>query len=248
MSEPQRFPLHYPGDVRPSFVGDTALRRLARQLPTAQNGRVLGIGVGAGPLALFVARDLNAQAIIVDTHAGLLAELSDRIKAHGLEARVSTRQVDSLQQLPFKEGEFNAVLLDPCAPSPLTQLLKAYRTYLAPKGRLLATYPVRVGRTVNAHVARFWEAKLGEPLILPRDVLQHLERAGYEPQTVEALEDRELDEFYRQVEQHTREGDDKIREEISLHRSQAGRSTASFAVLVGRRKEPGEKPPPSRNE
>jgi hypothetical protein len=38
-----------------------------------------------------------------------------------------------------------------------------------------------------------------------------------------------------------------IRQEISVHREQNGKAGVSYAFLIGRRKEPGEKPPASRD-
>lgn len=250
MADAHKFPISYPGDVRPSLAGEDALRRFGKQLAIAANGKALGVGAGAAPMALYLARELGSQVVVVDVANAALTELSDRVKAHGLEQKISVHKVETYAaaSLPFADGEFRAIVIDPSAPAPLEQLFAGYRRLLAPRGRLMATYPVRVGRFPNTPLIQFWEQKLGEPLPLPRDVLQVLERAGYEPQIIETLDDAAMDDFYRKAEQHAAANDEQFREELSHFQSQGGRTTVSFAVAVGRRKDPGEKPPPSRNE
>ena len=71
-------------------------------------------------------------------------------------------------------------------------------------------------------------------------------------QLIESLEDPLLDEFYRSVEQALPADASakaaRVKEEVALFRGQGGRSTVSFAAIVGRRREPGEKPPAARSE
>jgi hypothetical protein len=126
---------------------------------------------------------------------------------------------------------------------------------LANKGRLVLGYPVLVSRHPAPGALRLWEQKLGEKLLAPREYLQILERAGYEPQTLETLDDAALDEFYLSVEKalsgaaESGDADASVaREEVSLHRSQSGRASVSFSGFVGRRKEPGEPPPVLRRD
>jgi hypothetical protein len=99
----------------------------------------------------------------------------------------------------------------------------------------------------------FWEARLGESLLLPRELLQALEKSGFEPEGVETLSDAELVEHYRLLEARLAgvpPADSQarmLREEIELFRSQAGKASVTYAMVMGRRKEPGEKPPASRD-
>jgi hypothetical protein len=102
-------------------------------------------------------------------------------------------------------------------------------------------------------VLRLWEQKMGAPLLLPGECLQAIEREGCEPQTAEVLDDAALNAHYRELEQSLRSDEDDaraaaLREEVALFRSQGGRSSASFAVLVARRREPGERPPRAHGE
>jgi hypothetical protein len=113
------------------------------------------------------------------------------------------------------------------------------------EGRLCVTQPVRVGRFPNPAMVRLWEQKIGEPLRLPSECLQTMEQEGYEPQTAEVLDDSAMDAYYRHLESGA---PSEIHEEAALFRSQGARAGAAFALLVARRREPGEKPPLARNE
>jgi len=66
------------------------------------------------------------------------------------------------------------------------------------------------------------------------------------------LSELELAELYRGLEQKLakpskdKQGAANLAEQIDLYRAQNGRSSATFICALGRRKEPGEKPPAAR--
>jgi SAM-dependent methyltransferase len=250
MAPPDPFPLAYPGDVRPSLSAEASVLRMASNCSITPNTRVLVLGVGDGLATRVLARDLGAQVVAADASADRLERLRSTLQPAEVAQRVKLQLID-YDALPFSEGEFAAIFVDVIPVMPLQKTVSGLRSLLGPNGRLCLGYPVRVSRHSNPGAVRFWEQKLGETLLLPREVLQTLERAGYESQIIETLEDAGLDDFYRAVDEAwtaQTSGAAMIREELSLHRSQHGRSATSFAVMVGRRKEPGERPPPSRNE
>jgi hypothetical protein len=79
-----------------------------------------------------------------------------------------------------------------------------------------------------------------------------LEAAGFEPESAESLHDTELDALYRDIEAGLAASPvgpqaAGLREELALHRESNGKASVSYAFVVGRRKEPGEKPPASRD-
>jgi SAM-dependent methyltransferase len=199
-----------------------------------------------------LARDCGCGVIAVDQDEKALELVKERVRANSLADRVQIRTLDP-KKLSFPDSEFEGIVADGRLPFNLEGAAKKLRRFIAPKGRLCLTYPVKVGRQPNRAMIEFWEKKLGEPLHLPREALQIVEAAGYEPQTVETLPDAELDEFYRSVEGQlgavSSPGQaSQLQQEIALHRAQSGRSTVTFALLIARRKEPGEKPPPSRSD
>jgi hypothetical protein len=165
---------------------------------------------------------------------------------------VETLTID-FAQLTFGDGEFNLILAPATRVYSFSEAARKLRRYLAMRGRLLICHPVRIGKNqASSDFAKYWEQKLGSPLQLPRELLQLLEHAGYEPEALEALSEAELAELYRALEQKlAKPSKDKqaaadLAEQIDLYRGQNGRSGATFVCALGRRKEPGEKPPVAR--
>jgi hypothetical protein len=94
----------------------------------------------------------------------------------------------------------------------------------------------------------------GEQLRTPSDLALALEQAGYEPLSAEAYSDALMDEWYRYVEQALSglpgpdgaETASALKREIEVFRREGGRFCVNEVLFVARRKEPGERPPPSR--
>lgn len=252
MAEGHQFPLYYPGDARPELTGESPLRRLGKQLLLTPDSRVLALGTGDGSVPTVLVREFGCRIEAAELSEEDAERTRQVVKTAAQEDRISVRVVD-LKALSLPEAAYDAVWVDARAPFPLETAVQVVRPLLASKGRLCLTYPVRVGRHTQPALLKHWEQTLGEPLRLPRECLQVLERSGFEPQIVETLEDPALDHFYRRIEQDLEKPSSdarhaRVREEVALFRAQGGRSTTSFAVMVARRKEPGEKPPPSRSE
>ncbi|MBN1207319.1 MAG: class I SAM-dependent methyltransferase [Myxococcaceae bacterium] len=250
MSPAGPFPLYYPGDARRAFGSDEATLRFARVAQLEPGSRVLVLGCGPGTAPVLLARDLGCSVVAADTDDALLAPVRERVRALGLGDRVELRRVD-LDRLGFPEGEFDAILIQGRIFYPLATALTLLRRYLARRGRIGMTFPARVGRYTTRSALEFWEKRIGGYLLLPRELLLELEARGYEPESVETLTDLELDALYRDVEtrlEATPAADAAVlRQEIALHREQNGKTGVSYAFLTGRRKEPGEKPPASRD-
>jgi SAM-dependent methyltransferase len=250
MSAAERRPLQYPAGVQLPFTGEDSLRRLARQCMVGPQSRVLVLGVGQGQVAAYLARECGPELVLADSSDAPLASARAALEKANLNHRAHYQKVEP-DRLPWGEQEFSSIWVDAQTLVDLEASLVRLRPHLVLKGRLCLQWPVRVGRGQHpSPLVRAWEAALGEPLMLPRDCLQILSRNGFEPQIVECLEDAELADFYRQVEAGLSSSPraKALAEEVALFRAQNGRSAASFAVMVGRRKEPGEKPPPSRAE
>jgi SAM-dependent methyltransferase len=250
MSPAGPFPLYYPADARRAFGSDEATRRFARVAQLEPGARVLVLGCGPVTAPLLLARDLGCSVVAADTDDALLTHVRERVRALGLGDRVETRRVD-LDRLGFPDGEFDAILTQGRVFYPLRTALMMLRRMLAKRGRLGMTYPARVGRFTAKTALDFWENRLETDLLLPRELLLELEAHGYEPESVETLTDLELDHLYRDVEPRLQAAPPQdaaeLREEIAVHREQNGKAGVSYAFIIGRRKEPGEKPPASRD-
>jgi SAM-dependent methyltransferase len=248
MAPPDLFPLTYPADVRPALAAESQLRRIAGTSDLEPGSKVLVLGALNAAAAQILAKEFSARVVVADTSEAALARLGEVLDETGVSHAVSRRKAD-FDALPFEDGEFSAIFVDPVPLLPFERAVNALRPLLAKSGRLVLGYPVLVSRHPAPGSVQLWEQKLGEKLLSPREYLQILERSGYEPQTLETLDDAALDDFYLSLEKALGGSDPAVvREEISLHRSQSGRATVSFSMFVGRRKEPGEPPPISRNE
>jgi protein-L-isoaspartate O-methyltransferase len=250
MSLAEPFPLYFPGDARRPFGSDAATRRFAKVAQLEEGGRVLELGCGpAGSASVLLAQEFGCSVVAADSDEALLSRMRERVHSLALDGRVEVRRVD-LSKPAFREGEFDAVLCQGRVLMTLPDALGTLRPLLAHKGRVGITYPVRVGRVTPRAVLEFWERRLGAPLLLPRELLHVLAQSGFEPESAESLQDAELDTLYREIDPHLAKASPEqgawLREEMALHR-ESGKATASYAFLVGRRKEPGEKPPATRD-
>ena len=249
MSSAEAFPF-LSHDARRAFGADDYARRIARIADWTQGGRILELGGAGGSTGLALARDCGCSVVVVDQDEAALGALRERVRALGLTERVDVRQAP-FDALPFGDGEFNGVVVQGRVPFKAEDAAQRLRRLLGPSGKLVLSYPVRVGRHPARPLLDLWEKRLGEALLLPRELLQLLERNGYEPQSVETLSDAELDDLYRSVEPNLSKLEEtraaQLREEIEAHRSQGSKSGVSLALAVGRRKEAGERPPASRD-
>lgn len=214
--------------------------------------KVLDLGCGSGGPSLLLAREFGCTVVAADSDSTALATFASRIRSESLQTRVETLKID-FAQLTFADGEFNLLLAPGKGVYSLSDAATNLRRYLATRGRLVVCQPVLVGAQVPPALAEYWERKLGRPLQAPREVLQTISEAGYEPENIESLSEPELDEIYRGLEQKASklpkqdEGRVDLEAMVRLQRAQTGPSSVTFACAMGRRKEPGEKPPPARD-
>jgi threonine dehydrogenase-like Zn-dependent dehydrogenase len=251
MSPVEHFPLYHPPGAPRAFGSDDATRRFAKVAQLEPGSRVLVLGAGPdGAAAVLLAQELKCSVVAVDTDEALVSPVRELVRSQGLSDRIEVRRVapDALELL---DGPFHGILVPGRVQYPLDVALRTFRPLLGKRGRVGFTFPARVGRFTPKPVLDFWEKRLGAPLLLPRELLQALEMGGFEPESVESLHDTELDALYRDMEARLPAGDAPgsatFREELALHREHNQKPGTSYAFAVGRRKEPGEKPPASRD-
>jgi SAM-dependent methyltransferase len=247
MSLAEPFPLYFPGDARRPFSAEATTRRFAKVAQLKEGGRVLELGCGSSGLAsVLLAREFGCSVVAADSDATRLASLEERVRSLGLRERVQVRCVEPSRP-GLLEGAFDAILCQGRVLLAFPEALRLLRPLLERDGRLGLTYPVRVGRVAPRAVLEFWEQRLGQPLPAPNDLLHFLSEAGFEPESAESLQDVELDALYRELEAHLVQAPAErvgfLREEMALHREHNGLGGASYAFVIGRRHEPGEKPP-----
>ena len=248
MPSAEAFPLYYPPNARRAFESDDIIRRFATVATLTSGSRVLEVLAGRGSASVVLAKELGCEVLAMEADEASVSVLAERVRTLSLQDRITVRRVDPLRpDLPA--GEFDAVVIQGRIVGPLEQCARLYRPLLSTNGRLMVTYPAKVGRFPQKHALEFWEKRLGEPVRYPREVLQVIELCGFEPEAVETLDDGGLAELYRGLEQKI-DGNAaaaSLREEVDLFRGASNKASVSYAFAVARRKEPGEKPPASRD-
>jgi len=248
MPSAEAFPLYYPPNARRAFESDDITRRFANVATLASGSRVLEHMAGRGTASILLAREFGCEVLAADPDEAVVFALSERVKSLSLQDRISARRLDH-GHLGFSPGQFDAIVVQGRVPGRLEECVQQYRPLLSTNGRLLVTYPAKVGRSPQQRALDFWEMRLGEPTRYPREILQAIESCGFEPEAVETLDDGALAELYRGLEQKIDGNPDAavLREEVSLFRGASNKASVTYAFAVARRKEPGEKPPASRD-
>jgi hypothetical protein len=248
MADP--FPLYLPAEARRLFQSESLLRRFAQAAHFTGSSRLLEIHASLGGLAL--CRALNCTLTVVEPDLKVCETLKERARLAGIGDKVTWLN-QPLSSVSFGEASFDGIFSFGRVIGPPAELARRFRPWLDEKGRLALTWIMAVGRSPAAVALESWEDRLGQPIISPRDTLLGVEPEGFEPELVESLGDPELDEFYKEVEsallRYPPDSADvkAVKAEIAVHRAQQGRAGATYGVIVARRKEPGEKPPLSRD-
>jgi hypothetical protein len=216
-------------DPRAPFCRAAVVSRLIRRLELAPGSEVLEWGVARGTTAVTLAK-LGMGVTLVEPDEETLDRVLQTI-------RVEVNAVKADRPPNTMAGKFALVLLharDALGENPA----RAAREFLAPEGRVMFVRPVKVLSRPPPGMVEQWERHWGHPLRTPQDLLAAFPAAGYEPDFSEALGIDEMEALYAAA-------PEELAEEAELYR--AGAAAISFAMAVGRRREPDEKPRPSRD-
>jgi SAM-dependent methyltransferase len=241
------FPLYLPPDARRLFQAESLLRRFAQQAYWSKGAVLLEFHGSLGGLA--IARGLSGRIVVVEPDARNEEFIRERAQSANISDVVHFHKGSEVPTEPF-DGVFcfSRVLGTP------SSVAKAWRHFLKASGRAGFAVIVRVGLHVDPEALNFWEQRLGEKLLNPREALLAIEAQGYEPELIDSLSGQDLDEHYRDVEaamkRTPQSGDPRevaLKEELAIHKQTKGNSGITYAFVVARRKEPGEKAPASRD-
>jgi hypothetical protein len=245
----ETFPFYLPPEAKRLYTSDGVVRRVALTAHWSNQVKVVELAATQGGISL--AKEIDCEVTLADTDDAVLRTLDERVKAGGLTKQVHTQKVPGYASLPFEEGSLDGILVLGRLLMGLNDAAAKLRPYLALRGRLVLTWPVKVGLRPAKASLDFWEKRLGTALMTPRETLMAVEKHGYEPETIETPAELEMDEFYRSVEaglgKAPPEAAAALKQEIDVHRDAGGRSGVAIALLVARRKEPGERPPAARD-
>lgn len=231
-----------PLDAQRPFAREDVYRRVARTAQLEKGSRILELSAGAQSGALWLALSMGCDGTVCVEDDETASALT---KASGALGNRFTVRKGSFASAGLPKNEFNAILVFARRQAPLEGLVSALRPLLALNGRLCIGYPVKVGITPHAEQVGHWEKELKEPLRQPKELLGALVNAGFEPEWVETLSSSELDALYRaKTEAEPAFAKDP---ENTLHRQHGGRAGVTYGFAVARRREPGERPPKSRD-
>jgi SAM-dependent methyltransferase len=155
-------------------------RRWAEWLGLHTGSHALEVASGSGGPALFLAGFAGCRVTGVDVNAHGVEAATQRARASGLHDRVSFRQADADDPLPFADASFDAlVCVDSANHFPhRLRVLREWKRLLRPGGHALFTDPVVVtGPVSNAELAE--RSSIGYFLFAPPGVNERLvEEAG----------------------------------------------------------------------
>jgi hypothetical protein len=216
-------------DPRAPFCRPSVVSRLVRRLDLAAGAPVLEWGVARGSTAATLTEHELSVTLVEPDESALERVLQ------GVRAEVAAVRAD--RPPAALAGRFALVLLH--AREALGEdVARTAREFLAPEGRVVFVRPVRVLFHPPPAQLEQWERHWGLALRTPQEILASLPEAGYEPDFAETLGPDEMDALYDAA-------PDELAEEAALYR--AGAAAISFALVAGRRREPDEKPRPSRD-
>jgi hypothetical protein len=216
-------------DPRAPFCRASVVSRLVHRLELAAGSEVLEWGVARGSTAAALVK-LGMKVTLVEPDE----EALDRVLQ---ETPVEVNAVKAERPPAAMAGRFALVLLH--ARDALgDDVASTVREFLAPEGRVAFVRPVKVLLRPPPGLVEQWERHWGHALRTPQEILGAFPAGGYEPDFAEALGIDEMDALYGAA-------PEALAEETALYR--AGAAAISFAIAVGRRREPDEKPRPSRD-
>jgi hypothetical protein len=247
---PDPFPLYLPPDAPRLFQTESLLRRMAQSAGWDSTSRLLELYASLGGLAL--ARALSCPVTVVDPEQKPLDSVRERARIAGVLEKVTLLRGAALEA--GTAGGFHGIFTFSHVLGTPGAVARHFRPRLAERGRLGFPCVVKVGRQQVPEALAYWTRRLGGPLGLPREALLEVEAAGYEPELVEAVGEAELSEYVRELEVQLKRvadvsapGPAALAEEVALFRAHQGQTGVTLAFVVARRKEPGEKPPLSRD-
>ena len=204
MSPAEPFPLYFPGDARRPFSSEDATRRFAKVAQLEEGGARAGAGLWSVRLGQRVlAQEFGCSVVAADADETLLTRMRERVQSLGLDGRVEVRTRGSAQARPRARASSTPSSPGPDVCMALPDALGTCGPCWPARAGSGITYPVRVGRVHASRRPRVLGAAPGRlRCCCPASCCRHFGAAGFEPESVESLQDAELDALYRGARAH----------------------------------------------
>jgi SAM-dependent methyltransferase len=185
----------------PGGDDETRLAITISGLRGMHNLRIADIGCGTGASTLILAQDLDAHIIAVDFLPEFLESL-ERAAAKARVARQITTLAQSMDALPFQEGDLDAIWSEGAIYNMGFEAgIIAWRPYLKPGGILAVSELTWLTADRPADLQAHWDVEYSE-VDTASAKLMLLEKHGFSPMGYFALPQHcWLDNYYRPMQQ-----------------------------------------------
>ncbi|GAB2491005.1 class I SAM-dependent methyltransferase [Alkalibacterium psychrotolerans] len=148
-------------------------------VPMDEPLKILDVGCGRGRQTLYLADRFKESTIVaVDNHQPFLDSLNNKIKARGLEDRVTT-VCASMDQLPFDEDSFDLIWSEGAIYiMGFENGLKDWRRYLKPGGIIACSEICWLSDSRPKALQKFWDESYDE-MATVEEKLAVIKRSGF---------------------------------------------------------------------
>lgn len=175
-----------------SWITAEELRRFCGWLELTSTSELLDVASGTGGPDLFIVRSTGCRVTGVDIHEAGVAVAVANSRSAGLAERTRFVHADARQPLPFRDGQFDAILSIDAMNHFYDRagLLQEFRRLLRPGGRLLFTNAVTLTGLLRKEEMVERSYGMGEFVFTPMGYDQkNVVAAGFELLRVEDLTD-----------------------------------------------------------
>jgi SAM-dependent methyltransferase len=162
------------------FGSMEATRRLIELCHISSGDLVLDVGCGVGATPAYLAKARGCRALGVDLLPKMIEQSWERVRAEGLEGRVTLAVADA-RRLPFRDSLFDAVIMESLNVF-FDEKLEAMREYVrvTRPGGYVGTTEMTWLRTPSLETAAYYRRVVYADSLEARGWIELLEEAGLE--------------------------------------------------------------------
>src|SRR5258706_8306296 len=154
----ETFPFYLPTEARRLYTSDGVARRIAMTAHWTDSAKVVELSGSIAGISL--AKEIGCDVLLAGDEDHALKTLEARVAAAGVSDRVKVSKM-SMTALSFPESSQDGILILGRLLMPIEDAAAKLRKFLALKGRLVMTWPVKVGLRPAKAALEFWEKRIG---------------------------------------------------------------------------------------